>query len=236
MDRNRWIIFIVLCVAIIGGLIIFSNKDKVDVSGVDPKKIATTGDIPDHVIGNPASKVVVFEYADYQCPGCYASFPQVKAITEQYKDQVAFVFRNFPLTSGHPHAFAMAAATEAASLQGKYWEMHDLVFQSRAEWVDLKAEQRNERIEAFAHQLGLNVEQFKNDLTSKKVTAKINSDRALGVKMGVDATPSFFINGEKVSGEIINDLMSSKGDSFRKALDTAIKSTGGTPPATTPSN
>lgn len=231
MDRTRWIIFAVTCVAVIAGLVLFSNKDKVDVSSVDPVKITTSGEMPDRVIGDPASKVVVIEYADYQCPGCSAAFPQIKAVSEEYKSQVAFVFRNYPLTSGHQHAFAMAAAAEAAGLQGKFWQMHDLIYQTRSEWVDLQAEQRNERIEGFAQQLSLNIDQFKTDLTSKKVADKINGDRALGVKMNVDATPTFFINGKKVSGEIVSDLMTSKGNLLRDSLDDAIKSAGGTPPA-----
>ena len=109
MDRNRWLIFAGLCIALIVAMVMFTSKDKVDVSSVDGTKIDTTSAIPDHVSGLATSKIILIEYADFQCPGCYASYPKIKTITEQYKDHVAVIYRNFPLISGHQHAFAAAA-------------------------------------------------------------------------------------------------------------------------------
>ncbi|MGB3023591.1 MAG: thioredoxin domain-containing protein [Candidatus Saccharimonadales bacterium] len=233
MDRNRWIIFALLCIGLTVGLVLTSTKDKVDVSNIDGTKIDTTSVIADHVTGKADAKVVVIEYADFQCPGCYAAYPQYKAVSEQYKGSVAFVFRNFPLSSAHPNALAAASAAEAAGLQGKYWEMHDLVFQNQPDWKSALADQRDAKFEALASQLGLNIDQFRTDIAGSKVSIKINTDRALGLKMNVDSTPTLFINGSKASDEIVRDLMSGTGDKLRDRLDSLLKEAGDTPPSRT---
>lgn len=231
MDRNRWILFVVLCVLLIAGMVMTSRKDKVDVNSIDGTKINTTSDIADHVIGKRDAKIIVIEYADFQCPGCYAAYPHIKTVSEQYKDQVAFVFRNFPLSSAHPNALAAASAAEAGGLQGKYWEMHDLVFQNQPDWKNALADQRDAKFEALASQLNLNLDQFRTDIASKKVSTKIETDRSLGYKMNVDSTPTLFINGTKADESIVRDLMGGKTDSMRDRLDTLIRDAGGTPPA-----
>lgn len=230
MDRNRWIIFAVLCIGIVAGLVLLSGKDKIDVSNIDATKIDTTSPIKDHVSGNTNSKIVIIEYADFQCPGCTAAYPQLKAISSEYKDHVAFVYRNFPLTSAHQHAFAAAATAEAAGLQGKYWEMHNQLFINHDSWSSLSPEQRNTAFESYASQLGLNLDQFRTDLSSKQVTNKINTDRALGIKVSVDSTPTLFINGIKVESSIVSNVMQKNGDLLRDELDKLIVQNGGTPP------
>lgn len=231
MDRNRWLIFIGLCVAIIAGLIFLSRSDKANVDNVNQWSVLRSGEIPDHTIGDPAAKVILIEYGDYQCPGCHAAYAETKAIADAYKDHgVVFVFRNFPLTSAHPHAFATAAAAEAAGLQGKFWEMHDTIYQHWSEWKDLSAEDRNTRLESYAQTIGLNLAQFKTDISSQKVTFKINKDRALGAKSNVEATPSFFLDSKKLSDEIVGDVMQQQGNQLRDALDAALKAQGLTPP------
>lgn len=230
MDRNRWLIFGVFCVGVIAGLIFFSGKNKIDVSGRDVFVIDTASEIKDHVYGNADSKIVVYEFADYQCPGCAGAFPQIKTISDQYKDHVAFVYRNFPLTSGHQHAFAAAATAEAAGLQGKYWEMHDLLFQTRDSWNGMTAEQRRTAFEGYVSELGLNLDQYRSDLSSEKVSMKVNTDRALGLKAGVDSTPTIFLNSKKLDAATVNDVMKNKGDALRDMLDELIKKNGGTPP------
>ncbi len=230
MDRNRWLIFGVFCVGVIAGLIFFSGKNKIDVSGRDVFVIDTASEIKDHVYGNADSKIVVYEFADYQCPGCAGAFPQIKTISDQYKDHVAFVYRNFPLTSGHQHAFAAAATAEAAGLQGKYWEMHDLLFQTRDSWNGMTVEQRRTAFEGYVSELGLNLDQYRSDLSSEKVSMKVNTDRALGLKAGVDSTPTIFLNSKKLDAATVNDVMKNKGDALRDMLDELIKKNGGTPP------
>ena len=231
MTPTRWIVFAVIAVVTLGGLVALSSKDKLDVSKVDINTVVTTGDYADRVIGNAASKVVLVEYADFQCGGCAAVAPSLKAIAETYKDQIAFVYRYFPLTTIHPNALISASAAEAAGLQGKFWEMHDLLFQNQTSWERLKAEQRGTTFEDYATQLGLNIDQFRIDIASKKVAAKIIYDRTIGGKAGVDATPTLFLNGTKVSESVVSDVSRNQGTLLKDSLNTAIKATGGTIPA-----
>lgn len=227
MDRTRWIIFGVLCVALIGGLVFVSQNNKVDVSEVDAFAITTDREINDRVFGNPDSEVVVFEYADFQCPGCAGAYQNLQIIKEEYKDSIAFVYRHFPLIASHPHAFAAAAAAESAGQQGKFWEMHDTIYASQDIWRDFSAEQRQERFEQFARDLNLDIEKFNADLTSKAVADKINFDRTIGLKVNVTSTPSLYLNGEKVAENVVTDLIQQQGQEFRALLDDAIAEANG---------
>jgi protein-disulfide isomerase len=202
VSKKAWIIFAAVCVVVLAGLVYFSNRNKLDVSNVDGAKVLSasseSGNIADHVYGKADSKVVLVEYGDFQCPGCGAAYEPVKTITEKYKDKIAFVFRNFPLSSIHPNARAAAAAAESAGLQGKYWEMHDELYSNQNAWQSLDAEKRAAYFEDIAKKLELNVDTFKESLGKDTVLGKINFDLALGKAAGVSSTPSFYINGEKL--------------------------------------
>lgn len=232
MNKVTWIVIGAIVLVGLGGLIAFTKKDEVNVDNLDPAAIIQSSDssIGDRVYGKTDAKVIVFEYADYQCPGCGAAYPTIKTIQETYKDQVAFVFRNFPLTSKHPNALAAASAAEAAGQQGKFWEMHDLLFSQRDSWVDLSTDKRDDVFLGFAKQLSLDTDKFTTDRASKTVAEKINRDRSLGAKVGVDATPSLFIGSTKVDSTTVDDVINSKSDSFMAKLDAALKEAGETPP------
>jgi len=205
VSKKAWIIFASACVILLVGLVYVSSKDKVDVSKVDANKIQTastqSGNIADHVFGKKDSKVVFIEYGDFQCPGCGSAYPTVKSVTEKYKGQVAFIFRNFPLTSLHPNAKAAAAAAEAAGLQNKYWEMHDVLYANQSSWENLDTKQRTDFFADYAKTLGLNVTKFREDMASTKVTQKINYDIAVGKKIGVNATPTLYLNGKAIDND-----------------------------------
>ena len=222
MDKAKWLIFTAVCLAIVGGLIYWSKKDSVDVSNIDPYKISTDGPTPDHTSGPADAKVVVFEYADYQCPGCHGAWTKIKAIQEQYKDRIRFVYRNFPLTQMHPNAYAAAATAEAAGMQGKYWEMHDLLFTMYDSWTGAKVDERDELFESYAKQLKLDVAKFKDDMNSKVVGDKIRLDMALGGKIGVNSTPSIFVNQKRLDESSTNDLIRNNGDKLRSIIDAAL--------------
>ena len=147
MTKKAWIIFAAMCVGLIGGLIFLQQRNQIDVSSVDTTKAqpasSESGNISEHVYGNANSKVLLVEYADFQCPGCNSSYPVTKKVIEKYKDKIGFIFRNYPLTSAHPNALAAAAAAESAGLQGKYWEMHNSLFENRASWVELSGSTRS---------------------------------------------------------------------------------------------
>jgi protein-disulfide isomerase len=205
VSKKAWIIFASACVILLVGLVYVSSKDKVDVSKVDANKIqsanAQSGNIADHVFGKKDSKVVFIEYGDFQCPGCGSAYPTVKDVTEKYQGQVAFIFRNFPLTSLHPNAKAAAAAAEAAGLQNKYWEMHNELYANQSSWENLSTSERTDFFASYAKNFGLNVNKFKEDMASTKVNQKINYDIAIGKKIGVNATPTLYLNGKAIDND-----------------------------------
>lgn len=225
MTRTRWIVFIVVCALVLGGLAFMSKKDNVDVGNTDATKIITETDtaIGDHTYGNKDSKVMLVEYGDFQCPACGGAYAQLKTIKEKYKDDIVFVFRNFPLTSIHPNALAASAVAEAAGLQGKFWEMHDKLYENQDSWSSATADQRDGIFEGYATELGLKLDQFRTDLSSKKVTEKISRDQALGRKVKVDATPGIFVGNTKISDETTSNLIQADGSKLMSELETAIK-------------
>ena len=145
----------------------------------------------DHVQGNPeTAKIVLVEYGDYQCPYCGHAFPLVKKFVEEYPDDVAFVFRNFPLTDSHEYAMSAATIAEAAGNQGKFWEMHDLIYDNQ--------NLLNEGLlKECVKVLQLDVNKIENDINTSEIQDKIETDFEGGVRSGVNGTPSFFVNGQK---------------------------------------
>lgn len=163
------------------------------------------GNIADHIFGKEGSKVTLIEYGDFQCPGCGQIHPQIRKIVEQYKDQLQFVFRNYPLTTIHANAKSAASAVEAAGLQGKYWEMHNKVYETQSSWNTLSITDRNTLFTKYANELGLNTDQFTTAMASTDVTKKINFDAALAKKDEVAGTPTFILNGIQLNQNIWGD-------------------------------
>ncbi|TDW43378.1 thioredoxin-like protein [Flavobacterium sp. 270] len=163
----------------------------------------------DHTQGKKDAEIVIVEYGDYQCPYCGAAYPVLKEIMNRYGDQVQFVFRNFPLSEMHQYARPAAIAAEAAALQGKFWEMHDAIYENQ--------EYLNEKfLFELAEKIGLNRSKFIKDIKNAALEEKIDSDFESGVLSGVNGTPSLFVNGRKFDrgaedlleqlGEIIKQL------------------------------
>lgn len=225
MDRTRWIIFAVVCVVVLGGLVALSRRDKVNVSDVDPSKAISKTDtaVGDHVYGDVSSEVVLIEYGDFQCPACGGAYPNLKSIKDEYKDKIAFIFRNFPLTAIHPNALAASTAAEAAGLQDKFWEMHDALYESQSAWSTIDASKRTDAFAGYAKDIGLDVTRFREDLRDATITKKIERDRSLGQKLGIDSTPTLYLGSEKLTDEEVTDLVQQKGDKLRKKLDAALK-------------
>lgn len=155
----------------------------------------------DRFEGNPIAKNVFIEYSDFQCPACAAYAKIISGVTTVFKDTV-FVYRYFPLEQIHKNAVISALAAESAGAQGKYWEMHDMLFDKQLEWQDLA--NPLDKFAEYALAVGVqNVEQFKSDVTSKKYISRIekNNNEALGLSL--PGTPSFFFNGHALKN---NDL------------------------------
>lgn len=158
------------------------------------KRLIYTVNNNDHISGDINASLELVEYGDYECPHCGRAYPIIKNIQEQLGSDMKFVFRNFPLSKIHPHSFSAAVATEAAGLQDKFWEMHDIIFENQK---TLEAED----IVLFASKLGLDIERFKNDMERRTIMEKVEKDFETGIRSGVNKTPTFFINGEKYDGE-----------------------------------
>src|SRR5271155_1250406 len=147
----------------------------------------------DHVQGTANAPVTLVEYGDYQCPYCGEAYPIVKALQERLGKQVRFVFRNFPLSEMHPHAEHAAEAAEAAGAQGKFWEMHDLLYENQDALDD-------ENLQQYATVLGLDVPRFVREMSEHSHAARAREDFRSGVRSGVNGTPTFFINGMRHDG------------------------------------
>lgn len=228
MNRIGWIIFGAVVVLILGGLVVYSriSNPGIDVSNVDTNAVqaagSDNGNIADRTFGKTDSKVVLIEYGDFQCPSCAGAHPTIKSILEEYQDKILFVFRNFPITSIHPNAKAAAAAAEAAGLQDKYWEMHDLIFESQNSWKDLSSSERTDKFKSYAEQLGLDVDRFTTDLSSADINKKLAYDMALAKKVGVSATPTFILNGSQLDQETSSDIVSGTGEKLQEKLDALL--------------
>jgi protein-disulfide isomerase len=197
MTKEAKIIIGIAAVAIVG-FIIFAMAQ--------PKPIEPTASIDDtlliregsHMTGSIDAKVQIVEFGDYECPACAAAHPGVKQLLAEYKDNpnVNFVFRNFPLPM-HKNAIASAKAAEAAAAQGKFWEMHNMLYEKQEEWAE-----SGKAIDIFANYattLGLDVETFKDGVRGNAYSAIIKADQDDGRELGVSGTPTFFINGMQVS-------------------------------------
>lgn len=210
LEKFKWVIFAVIVTGILATLIVFSDSSKIDTNKINVNAIQVAsednGNIADHVFGKVGSKVTLIEYGDYQCPGCGSINPSIESVIHQYKDQIQFVFRNFPLPTSHANAKAAAAAVEAAGLQGKYWEMHTKVYASQSEWESLSGTNRTNFFANSATDMGLDANKFKTDMASSAIDAKINLDREIGMKAGVDSTPSFYLNGTRLDSKVWGEM------------------------------
>jgi protein-disulfide isomerase len=149
----------------------------------------------DHVLGRADAPVTVLEYGDYECPYCRGAARDVREMLARYPDTVRFVFRNFPIIQLHPHAEQAAQAAEAAGVQGKFWPMYELLLQPSS-GLDLDS------LLDYAAGLSLDVGRFRDEVTSRAYAAKIERDVQDGISDGVNATPKFYVNGERIDGKL----------------------------------
>src|SRR5262249_46417123 len=139
--------------------------------------------------------LTLVEFGDYQCPYCGAAHPVMKALQKALSRKLRFVFRNFPLTEAHPYAMVAAEAAEAAALQGKFWEMHDLIFENQDELEP-------DILPAWAERVGLDLDRFAAAIKQTEITKRIKEDRTSGIRSGVNGTPCIFINGVRYDDEV----------------------------------
>ena len=147
----------------------------------------------DHCQGPDTAPVTLLEYGDYECPYCGKAYAIIRDIQGQVRNQMRFVFRNFPLTQVHPHAQHAAEAAEAAGAQGKFWEMHDILYENQDSLED-------EDLRSYADALDLDLEQFDNEMIMHVHARKIREDFMSGIRSGVNGTPAFYLNGIRYDG------------------------------------
>jgi protein-disulfide isomerase len=147
----------------------------------------------DHLRGELSAPISLVEFGDYECPYCGAAFPIVEDVRAAFGERLVFVFRNFPIVGSHPHALVAAQAAEAAAAQGRFWEMHDMLYRHQHA-LGASA------IARYADVLGLDRDRFDVDLHSREVVARIRADLHDGAVSGVNGTPTFFVNGWRYDG------------------------------------
>lgn len=150
----------------------------------------------DWVYGTTTPKLTLIEYSDFQCPACLVFFPIVERITVEYADKLQFVYRHFPLPQ-HEQAKPAAYAAEAAGKQGKFFEMYREIFVRQRDWVDNK--DADKIFSTYASSLGLDMSAYIKDFKSSDVQFEVENDYRDGISAGVDATPTFFLNGKKLN-------------------------------------
>jgi protein-disulfide isomerase len=165
----------------------------------------------DHTRGAKDAKVTIIEYGDFECPACKAYESVVRDLQAKHKDDIRLTFREFPLITIHKNAFMSASYAESASLQGKFWEMHDILYDKQEEWGEsLDAEQK---IKVYASEIGLDVAKLSNDAQSEAVKNKIIADYKEAGILKLPGTPSFFVNGVKIDSK---DLVTKVEDLLKK--------------------
>lgn len=177
-------VVIITIAILIGAIVLFSKPTpEVALEKLVPSDAWATG--------SATPKVTLVEFSDFECPACGAAYPYVKKVIEQYKDELRFVHRHFPLDQ-HKFAERAAEVSEAAGAQGKFWEMHDLLFENQA---SMSAEMMN----GLAIELKLDIDAFNKALADGTYKDKVQKDQSDGIALGINSTPTFFLNGKKLS-------------------------------------
>lgn len=191
MTKESKIILSIIALVLVGiaGLVTFVNGSTGSNSTEVPERLVRDDS---HTAGT--GKVQIVEFGDYQCPACAQAHPTTKKLMEEYEGKISFVFRNFPLIQIHPNAMLAAQAAEAAAAQEKFWEMHDKLYENQQAWSAL-ADPTSTFVK-YAAELGLDEDKFKNDLTNNVYKERIEQDQSDGYAVGVNGTPTFFINGK----------------------------------------
>ncbi len=159
-----------------------------------PRLLVPVNPDRDHIQGPLTATLTLVEYGDYQCPYCGAAYPEVKKVQEELGPRLKFVFRNFPLTRLHEYALNAAETAEAAAAQGKFWEMHDFLYEHQATLGDPSVAL------GYVKKLGMNTQRFERELNEHSHQARVKEDFDGGIRSGVNGTPTFYVNGVRHDG------------------------------------
>jgi protein-disulfide isomerase len=197
--------FILIVAVLIGGFFFVQYLSRRKPTPTQPLTPSTSkpagespklGAEPPHALGSVEAPVMIEEFGDFECPPCAALHPVLKTMKTEFGPSLVIVFRQFPMSSLHPHAVDAARAAEAAGLQGKFWEMHGQLFENQKVWHE--ASNAGPLFEEYANKIGLDLTRFRQDLTSSVVEQRIRLDRERANWIGVNGTPTVFLNGREV--------------------------------------
>ena len=183
------------------------------ISGMDGAKSI-------HVLGNPDAPVTLEEFGDFQCPPCGTLSGSINQLEQDYRPRLRVIFRQFPLP-GHQHAREAALASEAAGRQGRFWQMHDVLYREQAVWS--KAADARPLFNAYAGMLGLKIDRFEKDIESDEVKKRVDADEQQGSRLGVRVTPTIFLNNHALPAASANPT------GLRAAVEAVMK--GKSPPS-----
>lgn len=191
MDKRFLIILIVLVLGFFSFLVFRPDSDENDVAAEPTNHVRGTGEL------------TLVEYGDFQCPACYSYEATLQQVAAKYEGKLRMQFRNFPLSSIHQHAVAAARAAQAASLQGKFWQMHDKLYDQSGwiSWSQSSDSNVSVIFRGYAQEIDLDMAKYDADVNSAAVLASINADRAEAEKLGFTGTPSFVLGGEVFTPE-----------------------------------
>ncbi len=220
MSKTFWAILAAI-VVIFGVTFYFTHNKNTGASSAPPTE---------HLEGDTASNIKLVEYGDYQCPYCGEVYPVLQQVLPKYLNKITFQFRNYPLTSLHPNAYAAARAAEAAGLMGDFWQMHDKLYSENVKYYTaetsgttyntwINASNPLPDFDSYAKQLGLNVAQFNTYYNSNKVNNAIQADMNAGNKLNVQGTPTFFLDGKNIGNP-------ATVSGFEKYLNAALANNG----------
>jgi protein-disulfide isomerase len=213
-------------VAVIAAVVLMSQRASNDVAAnenfnanptpVGPRQVAPGAPDP-YVRGGARAPVTLEEFSDFQCPACGGLEPGLRKVVKDYGERVRLVFRNYPLPM-HRYAFFAARAAEAAGQQGKFWEMHDALYDNQKEWSD--SMEPRVQFDSYATRLGLDVQRFKADMERQDLSDRIKADMQRGNTLNVRGTPTLYLNGrELMPGKLITE------EELRREVDAALGST-----------
>ncbi len=195
MQKGFWLVLLGVMALMIGVFFVFGGEEQTTNPGDFAYEDAKVAQQQDHKRGD--GPVVLIEYGDFQCPGCASIYPIIKQLEADRAEDLTVIFRHFPLTSIHANAMASHRAAEAAHKQGKFWPMHDMLYEQQDLWAS--SPNPASIFEDYADELGLNLEQFRQDVADESTFQRISADMKSGQSLNITGTPSFILNGEQLS-------------------------------------
>jgi protein-disulfide isomerase len=201
---KRFLPFAIIALALIGALVVGlvllrSSRRSSTANNSTPDPATPAGAQPPHIRGNPNAPVTLEEFGDFECSTCGVYYPELKKIEAEFGERLRVIFRENPLVPLHEHALIAAQAAEAAGVQNRFWEMHDKLYENQKAWSE--ARDVMPMFVDYAKQIGLDTDRFVRDLNGEAVATRIFQDGKRAHALGINATPTFFVNGKEAQGE-----------------------------------